>query len=470
MIRQILLVGAIAALGLNAAHIDFQYADSVQKRVAPSNSRQILSFNDSIKKAMHSVVNISTKKTTRTNFAGSPLGRMFNDPFFRQFFGQNFGGAIPKERVERSLGSGVILSSDGYIVTNNHVVENADEIIVAIGESDKEYNAEIIGSDKDSDLALIKIDAKGLEPIKIAGSDKLLVGDVVFAIGNPFGVGQTVTQGIVSAKNRDRVGINRYENFIQTDASINPGNSGGALIDSRGVLVGINSAILTRSGGNNGVGFAIPAAMVKDVTSKLAKSGKVERGYLGVSIQDLSKDAKEVYEHKKGALILNVAEDTPAAKAGLKRGDLIYAVDGKKVEGASELTRIIGSYNPGEEIALYIERDGDNMKLDLQLASRQNAMSASENGLVEGLKLSQINRDIARKFRLPSGVNGVLVVDVEPNSEAEKLGFQPGDIIIQIESSEIETLGDLSKALKRYNGKKRVYINRYGQTLMQILE
>lgn len=471
MIKQILLATSLSA-ALFGASVEFDYAQSAKQRVTPTSKQQLLSYNESVKDAMKSVVNISTQKTTKTSFSSnSPFGQMFNDPFFKQFFGREFENAFPRERVERSLGSGVILSKDGYIVTNNHVVENADEIIVTLGEDNKEYTAKIIGNDKDSDLALIKIDATDLQPIQISKEHDLLVGDVVFAIGNPFGVGQTVTSGIVSATNRDKIGINRYENFIQTDASINPGNSGGALIDSRGALIGINSAILTRSGGNNGIGFAIPVSMVEDVVSKLAQSGKVERGYLGVSITDLEKEAKALYKHGKGALVMDVSEDTPASKAGLKRGDLIYKVNGKDIDSASELTRVIGSFNPDETITLSVERDKKDIIIKLKLASRQSSLEATLEGFVEGLSVAEINKDNALKYRIPADIRGVLVADVKPSSKAEKLGFQPGDVIIQIESYEIESVSDLNKAAAKYeNSAKRVFINRYGQTLMQIVE
>lgn len=231
------------------------------------------------------------------------------------------------QRKSSSLGSGVIISKDGYIVTNNHVVEESDEIIVSLIDNSKEFKAKVVGLDPKTDLAVIKIDAKDLQAIVFADSSYLLEGDVVFAIGNPFGVGGSVTKGIVSALNKSGMGLNQYENFIQTDASINPGNSGGALVDSRGALVGINSAILSRSGGNNGIGFAIPSNMVETIAKTLIEDGRVDRGYMGVSIGDLTSDLKEVYTNKEGALVLGTEENGPAAKAGIVRGDLIIKID-----------------------------------------------------------------------------------------------------------------------------------------------
>ncbi len=470
MTIKILLSAALITVSTLAQDIDFIHPEKKAKRVDAQENNVIASYHNSVKEAMASVVNISTQKTTKTSFSSSPFGQMFDDPFFKRFFGRDFKDAFPKERVQRSLGSGVILSKEGHIVTNSHVVRNADEIVVTLGGSDKEYEAKIVGTDKESDLALIQIDADNLRPATIAKNEDLRIGDVVFAIGNPFGVGQTVTQGIISATNRDKVGINRYEDFIQTDASINPGNSGGALIDSRGVLIGINSAILTRSGGNNGIGFAIPAAMVQNIVDKLAKYGTIERGYMGVSIQDIQKEARSMYDHTNGALVMDIEPGSPADEAGLKRGDLIYAVDGEPVEDASDLSRKIGSYQPGQKVQIEYEREGENKATMLELIDRESSGPNLTTALAKGLQLSSIDTSLAQKYRLPENIEGVLVADVDPGSQAEKLGFKPGDVIIQIESFEITDMDDLQTALQRYEGKKKVFINRYGQTFMQIVE
>ncbi|HEG3156624.1 TPA: serine protease HtrA, partial [Campylobacter jejuni] len=273
------------ASALFAASINFNESTTTANRVNPAAGNAVLSYHDSIKDAKKSVVNISTSKTiTRAN-RPSPLDDFFNDPYFKQFFDFDFPqrkGKNDKEVVS-SLGSGVIISKDGYIVTNNHVVDDADTITVNLPGSDTEYKAKLIGKDPKTDLAVIKIEANNLSAITFTNSDDLMEGDVVFALGNPFGVGFSVTSGIISALNKDNIGLNQYENFIQTDASINPGNSGGALVDSRGYLVGINSAILSRGGGNNGIGFAIPSNMVKDIAKKLIEKGKIDRGFLGVT-------------------------------------------------------------------------------------------------------------------------------------------------------------------------------------------
>ncbi len=344
----------LLAINLVAANIELSLAQSEPKRVVPSNMEEILSFSPSVKDAVKSIVNIST---TQHRQSSKQLEQMMNDPYFRYFFGQPRRGVVPKERAQRALGSGVILSADGYIVTNNHVVENADEIMVTLPHNKKEYKAKLVGQDKESDLAVIKIEASHLLPIKMGNSSFLEVGDVVFAVGNPFGVGETVTQGIVSALNKNRVGINQYENFIQTDASINPGNSGGALVDSRGVLIGINSAILSRSGASAGVGFAIPVDMVKNVVTNLVNDGKVSRGYIGVTISDFNTQLLPLYKKQLGAIVVNVEEGGPAAEYGLKRGDLVYKINDKEIKNASDLKQVIASYKPTSKVSLYIERD-----------------------------------------------------------------------------------------------------------------
>lgn len=468
MSKKLLFIASLFATSLFSASIDFQMANQNPQRVTPSNSTQILSFHDSVKEPMKSVVNIAAKRRVSSNAGNIPF-QMFNDPFLRRFFGDQFNEQFQQNRIQRSLGSGVIISKDGYIVTNNHVIENADEISITIGNNPKEYNARIIGKDADSDLAVIKIEGENFKAIKFGYSENLKVGDLIFAIGNPFGIGTTVTQGIISALNKDHVGINRYENFIQTDASINPGNSGGALVDSRGVLIGINSAIISKSGGNNGIGFAIPIDMVKNVVQKLIADGKVTRGYLGVVIDDLKANLAKLYNKKSGALILDVANDTPAAKAGLKRGDLIYAINNKLIRDRKDLQNVIASFKPNETITLKLERDKKNIQLNITLGNRAGLVTSDANNgkFLGGLLLSEIDANAIRQFRLSSNVKGVLIVNVEPNSKAEKVGFQPGDVIIQIEDIEIKSFADIQQAIRKYNKKdKRVYVNRYGQTIL----
>lgn len=473
MNRKIFFTSLLLATSLLAKNIEFEEIEKNPQRVAPNQAKEILSFSSSLQTSVNSIVNISAKKTVNSNIDNLPL-QMFDDPFFKKFFGDEFSNQFKQNRVQRSLGSGVIVTKDGYIVTNNHVIENADEITVTIGEDTTEYSAKLIGKDSDSDIAVIKIDSsKSLTPIKFGDSNSLMVGDVTFAIGNPFGVGNTVTMGIISALNKNKVGINRYENYIQTDASINPGNSGGALVDSRGALIGINTAILSKSGGNDGIGFAIPVEMVKDVVTKLVSDGKVVRGYLGVAIADLTKDTQQVYKRKEGAIVLDISQDTPAFKYGLKRGDLIYAINGKAIKDRNSLQNSIASFKPNEKIKLEIERDRKDIVLEIVLADRSNIVGANVDNqtILGGLKISTINSDIIRKYRLPADTNGILITDVEPKSKAEKVGFQAGDIIIQIEEFEIKNFANIDSALKKYNNShKRVYINRYGQTIMFVIQ
>ncbi len=467
MKKKLLLASTIIASQLFAQSIDFEMMSKEPTRVTPNSTTEILSFNKNIKQSLHSVVNISAKRHVSTR-ANLPL-QMFNDPFFKRFFGDQFGNQFKQNRVQRSLGSGVIVSKDGYIVTNNHVIENAEEITVTIGNDTKEYNAKLIGRDSDSDLAVIKIDETNLEPMKLGDSSSLEVGDLIFAMGNPFGIGSTVTQGIISALNKNKVGINRYENYIQTDASINPGNSGGALVDSRGALIGINTAIISKSGGNNGIGFAIPVNMVKDVVEKLVADGKVTRGYLGVAISDLDKSLEKVYNHKKGALVLEVSPGTPAEKYGIKRGDLIYAINGKKITDRTSLQNIVASFKPKQKVTISIERDRKNIKREIVLGNRDSLVKIRSNDskVLGGLKLSAIDMNVRKRYRLPLEAKGILITDVEPKSRAEKTGFQPGDIIIQIESIEVKNFSDIEKALSKYKKQhKRVYVNRYGQTIL----
>jgi serine protease Do len=287
---------------------------------------------------------------------------------------------------------------------------------------------------------------------------------VVFAIGNPFGVGESVSQGIISALGKNSVGINQYENFIQTDAAINPGNSGGALVDSRGVLIGINSAIITRSGASNGIGFAIPINMVQRVATQLIEHGKVEYGYLGVSISALTPDLRTVYKHKEGAVVLNVEKETPAAKAGIKRGDLIVKVDDTPIKDASDLKNTIGALPPGKKVKLTLERDKKPLVIEVKLGHfPENMMKTSgDRGVVEGLTLKNLTPEIRKQLGIPDDIEGVIVSEVKADSKAAKAGFMPGDIIIQIEDMMIKNVDDVEKAMKRYPGKKRVYINRRG--------
>ncbi len=469
MVKKIFLLSIIMVFSLYSRSFNFEVVPKVEKRISPNSKNEILSFYQAIKDARKAVVNISIKKRVSGN---RNFNYLFNDPFFKQF--RDFFGnpTLPqKERLEKSLGSGVIISRDGYIVTNNHVVQNADEITVTLPDDKTEYKAKIIGRDAGSDLAVVKIDKNNLTPIKFSRISDVKVGDIVFAIGNPFGVGESVTQGIVSALNKNRMGINRYENFIQTDASINPGNSGGALVDSRGALIGINSAILTRSGGNHGIGFAIPVDMVKNIVEKLIKDGKVTRGYMGVTISDVTKEYEKFYKQRDGAIVISVQKDSAAEKYGIKRGDLIYEVNGKKVKNSYELQNIIASFKPNQKVTIKVKRDNRDKTINIVLGSRDGVTLNSNEKVLGGVYLGELNRENRYKYRISKNVKGVLVTDVEPRSDAERAGFQAGDVIIAIEDIDIRNLNDIKRAIKRYKAlPKRVYIDRYGINMLIVIK
>ncbi len=465
MTKRMIVLSTVLAASLMGASVHFQQAPAAE-RVMPEAGK-ILSFNKAIEHASRCVVNISAKKRIKENIPQS-----FMDPFFRQFFNMPYGQMMPRERIQRSLGSGVIVTKDGYIITNNHVVDGADEVHVTLPGSTKEYSAKIVGTDPKTDVAVIKIEGENFPAVTMGDSDTLKTGDLVFAIGNPFGVGESVSQGIISALGKDSMGINQYENFIQTDAAINPGNSGGALVDSRGVLIGINSAILTRSGANNGIGFAIPVNMVKRVALQLIEHGKVEYGYLGVSISDLDANLRKVYEHKEGAVVLNVDKDTPANKAGIRRGDLIIKVNDKEIKDASDLKNVIGSIPPGKEVTISFERNRKVKTVKVKLAKFPDSKFKNEGdkGVVGGLTLQNITPQIRNQLGIPDDIEGVIVTQVKQDSKADKAGFMPGDIIIQIEDMMIKNVGDVEKAMEKYHGKKRIYINRRGMIRILVVE
>ena len=465
--KKIFCVALLAAAAFAASVSIKQAPSGVLRNDASTSGNTILSYAAAIKEVKKSVVNISTSKTVTR--AANPFDEFFNDPYFRHFFGDgNRQGGRDNKQVVKSLGSGVIISSDGYIITNNHVVEDTDAIVVTMLDSTTEYKAKVVGTDPKTDLAVIKIEAKSLPAATFANSDEIMEGDIVFAIGNPFGVGLSVTSGIVSALNKNNIGLNQYENFIQTDASINPGNSGGALVDTRGVLVGINTAILSRSGGNNGIGFAIPSNMAKDIAKRLVEKGKIERGFLGVTIMDLQNDAKKAYENPEGALITNVEKGSSAEAAGLKRGDLILKVNEKNIKGANDLKNYIGNLEPGKKIVIIFERDRVSKSVSLVL--KGDTQSVSDAGLIEGLELKDLEK--SRNSRTPSNINGVLVTAVKAGSKGEAAGFEQGDIIIGVEQEEIKSLEQLSQILKqnRSKGFLKIWVYRNGYAQLLVLK
>ncbi len=459
--QKVIVLSLIASLSLFGKSIDIAQMPKDAPRVDATSPNVILSYHNSVKDAKQSVVNISTTKKMKQN---DQLNEMMQNPFFKDFFGGRVPQLKQQERKSHSLGSGVIISKDGYIVTNYHVVEGADEILITLPNDEKEYKAKVIGEDSKTDLAVVKIEAKDLPVASFGDSSTLQEGDLVFAIGNPFGMGGTITQGIISALNKNNVGLNQYENFIQTDASINPGNSGGALVDSRGALIGINSAILSRSGGNHGIGFAIPSNMVLKIATSLVENGKIERGFIGVSISDLTNDLKEMYDNQNGALILLVEKDSPAQKAGLQISDLIIEVDGTKIKNSNDLKNTIANIAPDKTVTITYERDKKIKTTKVKLAKMEGdkkAAAQSDVDPIDGLTLLEITEKTKQQFQLKKDLEGLLVTDVKDDSKAEKMGFKEGDIIVQIEQKHIASLKDLTAALNEYKGvKKRVIINR----------
>jgi serine protease Do len=372
------------------------------------------------------------------------------DPLFRQFFGDpDNNDNLGRLHRSESLGSGVIISTDGYILTANHVVQGASDVQVAIDGGKKEFTAKIVGTDPPTDVAVLKIDAKDLPAMTLGHSDQLAVGDILLAIGNPFGIGQTVTMGIVSATGRGGLGINGangYENFIQTDAAINEGNSGGALVDAEGRLVGINTAIISPTGGNDGIGFAVPIDMARSVMERLISGGKVTRGYLGVFPQDLTPELAAGFNlpDQNGALVGGIMSNAPAEKAGIKSGDVIVEVDGKKISDANGLRLLVSEMAPGTKADVKLIRDGHEKKLAVTVAElpqpAQNQSRQKVPGVetqttadaLDGVTVMDLDRRVRMRLDIPSGVQGALVSEVAQDSNADNAGLARGDVIIEI--------------------------------------
>jgi serine protease Do len=477
------LFSSIAALLLGASLAPLARADEtpavkVDPKPIPQVAGTVTTFAPVVEKVAPSVVTIATSKMVKRN-----QNPYFNDPLFRRFFGipdgegeegqegqrggrnknnnDNGGG---KKHLERfGLGSGVIVSPEGHILTNNHVIEGADEIIVTIGNEKHEYKAKKIGADPGTDIAVLKIEPTvKLHEITFADSDKLRVGDICIAVGNPFGLTQSVTMGIVSALGRSETHITDYENFIQTDASINPGNSGGALVDTEGRLIGINTAIYSRTGGNQGIGFAVPANLAHTVMDSLIKNGKVSRGFLGIALQPLTEDLAKAFkiENNAGALVAEVTSKSPAEKAGIVAGDIVTEVNGKKVEGPRELQLLIGGISPGTDVAVKLMRDGQEKTVNVKLAERPNkGLAANEQpdkpaepDVLDGVTVGDIDKETSKKFGLTEDAKGVVVTEVEADSPCADAGIKVGDVIHEINREPVTSSKqavDLSEKVKK---------------------
>jgi len=450
----------LAAAGLAGAAVvagaAFALAQSSQSTVKPADLNVPLqespvprdglprgSYAPIVEKVAPAVVKIETTATIK----GASLEQFpgFNNPFFRQFFGNQFGQVLPPHamgpEVEHGLGSGVIITRDGYILTNNHVVDGAKEVKVTLPDG-REFTAKVVGRDPKTDIAVVKIDANNLPVVPMADSQNVNVGDVVLAIGNPFGVGQTVTEGIVSAKNRSGMGIEHYEDFIQTDAAINPGNSGGALVDIDGRLIGINTAIMTHSGGSQGVGFAIPSDLARNVMESLIQYGHVTRGYLGVMIQNITPALASEFDLKQdhGALVSEVEPDGPAQAAGFKNGDVIVKFNGRQVADSESLQLEVAATKPGLKVPVEIVRDGNESTLEVTVQALPGTQQLAEagspdnhdNGTLNGVTVSDLDPQARQQFNIPPDIKGALITQVDPTSASAQAGLQPGDVIESI--------------------------------------
>jgi serine protease Do len=447
---------------------------SVNETPIDRSTKFTTSFAPIVKKVAPSVVSIFSTKNVSVN--DKQLSPLFGDPLFRHFFGEPFEnpqdqGQSPHTFRNQSLGSGVIVSADGYIITNYHVVEGADEVRVAFSKDQKDLEAQIVGTDPKTDVAVLKVDAKNLQPITFADSDKVEVGDVVLAIGNPFGLSQTVTMGIISALGRDNINIipDGYEDFIQTDASINPGNSGGPLVDAEGRMVGINTAIFSRSGGNQGIGFAVPVNFVRNVMEQLITKGRVVRGYIGVNIQPVTKDLADAFKlsDTSGALVGEVLSDGPAHDAGLKAGDVIVEMNGKKVPDPRQLRLWISGTAPGAKINLKVIRDGKEMNIDIVLKElpanlnnetpgSQGAPAKANSNLLEGVEIADLDSATRKQLNVPDNIAGALVKDVSSESNAYDEGLRPGDIIMEANREPVKDANTLAAILKKAETDKAV--------------
>jgi len=404
------------------------------KGMADFEQRVMLAAN----KALPAVVNINTEKKVRFQPSPSPF---FNDPFFRRFFGDQIPYFAPQEQIQRSLGSGVIVTQDGYILTNHHVIAGADVIKVSLIDK-RVFDARVVGLDPKTDLALLKIDATDLPLLPLGDSSKLEVGQFVLAVGNPFGLSGTVTMGIVSAKGRANIRIADYEDFIQTDAPINPGNSGGALVNLDGELVGINTVIFSQSGGNIGIGFAIPSNMAKGVMYNLIEYGRVVRGWLGVAIQDQADG--------KGVIVQGVMPNSPAEKAGLKQGDIILSYRGESIESGSELKNLVGETAPGEKVEIKILRSGTEMTISVVIAELKEEEIPELSVMNKlGIRVEELKKELREQFGIPDEIKeGVVVIAVDEAGRAGEAGVEPGDVILRANQTLVRRLSDLEKALE----------------------
>jgi len=472
------LVLALAAAAMLSAGSYLAFADAKPEREKASVTVKVdatplprlegngMSLAPVVKRVAPSVVKVMVRADGKE--VEGPVASPFDDPIFRHFFGP----MVPDQRGNRrayrtppqqGLGSGVIVSADGYILTNNHVIDEADTVMVNLSDG-REFSARVVGKDAKTDIAVIKIDAKDLPAVTFASSSDVQVGDQVLAIGNPFGIGQTVTTGIVSATGRAAgIGLD-YEDFIQTDAAINPGNSGGALVDLQGRLIGVNTAILSRTGGFQGIGFAIPSDLARSIMDALVTDGKVTRGFLGVGPQDLTPALAEQFGLKpgtKGVLIREVSEDSPAAKAGLESGDVIVSLDGREISDSQRLRFAAAALRPGTEIEVRVLRDGQEKTVSLTVGTQpgEEMLAAGspdngDDGVLDGVGVSDLTAQVRREFEIPARIEGAIVTQVDPASASADAGLAPGDVILEINRKVVKNAEDAVKLTERTENPK----------------
>ncbi len=472
---------ALGAAGLGLAHTTEKSLSSnppaTLKLADPGEGPSKSSYAPLVKEVLPSVVNISSSKVVHNRMSseeGMPM-----DPFFRQFFGQdgNEGGgrfSMPRDSREKALGSGIIVSPEGYILTNNHVVDGATDVRITLSDK-REFKARIVGADPKTDVAVLKIDSKNLAPITIGDSSKVQVGDVALAIGNPFGVGQTVTKGIISATGRGGLGIEDYEDFLQTDAPINPGNSGGALINDRGELVGINTAIISHgSGGSQGIGFAVPANLARSVMDQVLKNGHVTRAYLGIYPQDVTPAMAKAFGQKdsQGTVVGDVSPNSPAQKAGIQRGDIILQINDKPVTDSNQLRMSVSMMQPGTELKLKILRNGAERDETVKLAEMPTESAKVESNdqeggskALEGVEVTNLNAGIAKELGISSATKGVVVTDIDPATKMADSGLQKGDLIQEVNHQPVGNVSEFQSALGKAGSDPLLLVNREGRTL-----